>query len=183
MPLESVQLDRLCSRAAIDELLGRYACAVDRGDWALYETCFTEDAVIDYRAAGGIRGSVTEVARWLNRVTWWLSWQHLIANLEITWSEADPNACQVRAMFHNPVSAWWFPVMRPLFYVGGWYNHEMVRGRDGAWRSRCLREEIAFNQAPRVFATLILGMAAGAVLLRAWGDTLRGPWTWPRRIP
>merc|ERR1712050_480115 len=105
------------------------------------------------------------VARWLGRVSSWLSWQHLVGNLEIVWSESDPDACRVRAMFHNPICARWFPFMRPLLSVGGWYHHEMVRDRDGEWRSRHLTEEIAYNQVSSVVTTLLLGVLAGTALL------------------
>ncbi|MGY8803024.1 MAG: nuclear transport factor 2 family protein, partial [bacterium] len=45
----------LLDRREIDDLLIRYATAVDTKDWDLWETCFTEDAFVDYESAGGIK--------------------------------------------------------------------------------------------------------------------------------
>jgi 3-phenylpropionate/cinnamic acid dioxygenase small subunit len=40
-------------RAAITDVLVRYATAIDRRDWPLFGTCFTEDCTSDYGAAIG----------------------------------------------------------------------------------------------------------------------------------
>ena len=45
----------IADRIEIDDLITRYATAVDTKDWDLYRTVFTDDAVIDYTSAGGIR--------------------------------------------------------------------------------------------------------------------------------
>ena len=55
----------IADRIEIDDLITRYATAVDTKDWDLYRTVFTDDAVIDYTSAGGIRGSLGEVVEWL----------------------------------------------------------------------------------------------------------------------
>ena len=49
----------------ITALINRYAQAVDGKDWALYASCFTTDAEIDYSSAGGARGGVAESTAWL----------------------------------------------------------------------------------------------------------------------
>ena len=55
----------LIDRSEIDDLLIRYATAVDTKDWDLWETCFTDDAFVDYESAGGIKGKRPEVRAWL----------------------------------------------------------------------------------------------------------------------
>jgi len=40
-------------RAAITDVLVRYATAIDRRDWDLFRTCFTDDCASDYGAAIG----------------------------------------------------------------------------------------------------------------------------------
>ena len=52
-------------RIEIDDLLTRYASAIDSRDWALLDTVFTHDAHLDYRSAGGVAGEYPEVRRWL----------------------------------------------------------------------------------------------------------------------
>jgi hypothetical protein len=51
----------VADRLAIDDLLTRYTMAVDDGNWDQLDTVFTPDAVIDYRSAGGIRGTRDEI--------------------------------------------------------------------------------------------------------------------------
>ena len=51
----------LADRIAAEDLLTRYATAVDRRDWEQYRSIFTADAEIDYTSAGGIAGTVDEV--------------------------------------------------------------------------------------------------------------------------
>jgi 3-phenylpropionate/cinnamic acid dioxygenase small subunit len=52
-------------REAISDLLIRYATGIDRRDWALFRTCWTDDAEADYGALGHYHGadSLTEVMR------------------------------------------------------------------------------------------------------------------------
>eukprot|EP00929_Paragymnodinium_shiwhaense_P073426 TRINITY_DN37405_c0_g1_i1.p2 TRINITY_DN37405_c0_g1~~TRINITY_DN37405_c0_g1_i1.p2 ORF type:complete len:174 (-),score=32.06 TRINITY_DN37405_c0_g1_i1:25-546(-) len=160
-PVAESQQDQLLTRVAVEELLHKYACAVDRRDWAKYRECFTEDAFIDYTAAGGTKGSLDHVVKWFPKAFFWLgSMQHLVGNVELLGYDG-PNKLRVRAMFHNPICVWWFPFVRPFFSVGGWYNHILRRGADGQWRSEYLAEEIAYNQVYGAVLGL-LGFLTGA---------------------
>jgi hypothetical protein len=119
----------------ISALLYRYARAVDTKDWALYRSVFTDDAVIDYSAAGAIAGARDEVAEWLSQGFSTIPWSmHYITNIE---SDVTGDTARVRAMFYNPMQ---LPGMSEPSYCGGYYHHELVRTPDG-WRSRSLREE------------------------------------------
>jgi hypothetical protein len=51
-----VDAQEIADRLELGELLARYIRAVDGGDWALLDSVFTADAVIDFSATGGIRG-------------------------------------------------------------------------------------------------------------------------------
>ncbi|WP_344364385.1 nuclear transport factor 2 family protein [Streptomyces gobitricini] len=62
---QRVDLATLMDRLAIDELITRYAVAVDDADWAAYRGLFTTDGRADYRDAGGVAGRAGEVADWL----------------------------------------------------------------------------------------------------------------------
>ena len=53
-----MDVQTLADRIEINDLLTRYAHAVDSKDWALYRTVFTNDAHIDYESAGGIKGDL-----------------------------------------------------------------------------------------------------------------------------
>jgi 3-phenylpropionate/cinnamic acid dioxygenase small subunit len=51
----------------IEVVLVRYATAIDRKDWALFRTCFTEDCDADYGAIGTWHG-VEAIAGWMAEV-------------------------------------------------------------------------------------------------------------------
>ena len=56
-------------RVRIQDLLHREARAIDTRDWALWHSCFTEDADIDWRENGAIRGRRDEVGAWFIKVS------------------------------------------------------------------------------------------------------------------
>lgn len=133
-----MDLRELSDRTEINDLLTRYARAVDRKDWDLYREVFTPDAAIDYTSAGGITGDTETQVAWLaEALAQFPATQHMVANVGITFTDAD--SANVEAMFHNPMvmpdsSSW---------VTGGWYHHEVRRTPDG-WRSIALREESAY---------------------------------------
>jgi SnoaL-like domain len=51
-------------RAAVAEVLIRYATGIDRRDWTLFRTCFTEDCDADYGDIGVWRGA-GELTEWM----------------------------------------------------------------------------------------------------------------------
>lgn len=156
---------RLSDREAIRDLITRYARAVDTKDWVRYRTCFTPDARIDYVAAGGIAGSVEEVANWLDSMFFVFSaTQHMVSNFDFQWDAADPTKCHLVAMFHNPCVLSVAPFLQPLFTVGGWYHHDLVRQPDGTWLSTNLSEEIAYNGVVPNLICFVL--VVGYLLLR-----------------
>jgi 3-phenylpropionate/cinnamic acid dioxygenase small subunit len=59
------QLKALVDRAEIENLLVRYAAALDGHDWELLATCFTTDARYRFPHAGDVTGveAITEVCR------------------------------------------------------------------------------------------------------------------------
>ena len=73
----------LADRMAMEDLLTRYATAIDSREWQLLDTVFTDDAHLDYRSAGGVEGSYPEVRRWLAEVLPIFDMtQHLVVNRE-----------------------------------------------------------------------------------------------------
>jgi 3-phenylpropionate/cinnamic acid dioxygenase small subunit len=59
------QLQALVDRAEIENLLARYAAALDGHDWGLLATCFTTDARYRFAHAGDVVGfeAIAEVCR------------------------------------------------------------------------------------------------------------------------
>ncbi|MDR8412606.1 nuclear transport factor 2 family protein [Nonomuraea sp. 3-1Str] len=146
-----MDLRQIADRLEIIDLLGRYARAVDSGQWNLLDDVFTPDAVIDYRSASGIRGTRAEVTAWLSEVlSGWPGRLHLIGSVVIRFDGADLEGRDEAA-----VSAAFTDTLAPsremvaagapgLLRGGGWYHHRMCRTPDG-WRSRELVEEQAWR--------------------------------------
>ncbi len=129
-------------RIAAEDLLTRYATAVDRRDWEQYRSIFTTDAVIDYTSAGGIAGTVDEIVEFLSTsLEMFEMTQHLVSNIDL---EVRGDSATVTAMFNNPMRL----PGGDTWFTGGWYHHDLVRTPDG-WRSRRLREDSAWlDRAP-----------------------------------
>jgi len=125
-------LASLLDRRDIDDVLVRYARVIDGRRWDELGTVFTPDAVLDYRSAGGIRGSLGEVGEWLASVLPFFTWtQHLVLNRAVD-HEPEADTATAHSDFSNPNGAvvdgkpW-------LFVVGGAYHDRLVRTAAG-WR-------------------------------------------------
>ncbi len=120
----------LADRVAMDDLLTRYATAIDTRDWDLLDTVFTDDAQLDYRSAGGIEGSYREVRRWLAEVLPIFDvTQHLVVNRQFV---TDGGGVQASSCFLN-VNRLQVGGEPWLFTVGGQYHDRLV-GPAGGWR-------------------------------------------------
>ncbi|MFF8959926.1 nuclear transport factor 2 family protein [Streptomyces sp. NPDC014894] len=78
---QRVDLATVMDRLAIDELVTRYAVAVDDADWSGYRALFTPEGRVDYRGSGGIEGPAVQAADWLaETLRAFPVRQHLIVN-------------------------------------------------------------------------------------------------------
>jgi hypothetical protein len=133
----------LLDRFAIDDLLTRYAMAVDAADWELLDTVFTPDARIDYTSAGGIAGDRAQIKEWLAlALAAFPIRQHLVGNKAVT---IDGDTAAVRAYFFNPMYLQGPDGTQRYAPGGGYYNHSLVRTSEG-WRSRELVEEEVWRE-------------------------------------
>ncbi len=140
--MSSRTLQAIADRLEIDDLLTRYATAVDTKDWELYATCFTPDAAIDYTSSGGIKGALPEVKAWLAQImpTFPMT-QHLVVNrvISITGDTANCRSC-----LFNPMGLPDEANGLTLFFEGGYYRDKLVRTPDG-WRICERIEESAYT--------------------------------------
>ncbi len=155
--MASMTLEHLIDRQEIDDLLTRYATSVDTKDWDLYETCFTEDAFIDYESAGGIKGKRPEVRAWLEKVmVIFPMTQHVVCNRDMVIFpmtqhvvcnrviEIDGDKATARSVFYNPMALPGEGKAQSLFIDGGYYNDQLVRTADG-WRITERIEESSYS--------------------------------------
>ena len=140
--MEPHELETLADRFAIEDLLTRYAHAVDRHDWDLYRSVFTDDAHIDYTSAGGIAGTLDEAVSFLEAtMPIFEMTQHLISNID---SHIDGDSAKVSAVFNNPMRL----PGGTVWFIGGRYHHEVTR-TDSGWQSyRLVEETLWFDRSP-----------------------------------
>jgi hypothetical protein len=123
-------LAQIADRIEIDDLLTRYATALDDKDWEQWAACFTADAHIDYTAAGGIKGTLAEVKAWLSQVmAGFPMTQHLVTNKAV---QIDGDRATCRSALLNPMGVPDGDGMM-LWIEGGYYHDRLVRTADG-WR-------------------------------------------------
>ena len=115
-------------RAAITEVLTRYATGIDTRDWDLFRTVFTADVDADYGKVGAWRGvdEITDVMTAIHEPCG--ATMHRLTNIVI--AAAGPDRAQART-YVNAI------VMGPDDFGGvsanGFYDDELVRTSDG-WR-------------------------------------------------
>ena len=145
-PPVDAQLRHLLDRLEIDDLLTRYATAVDLRDWDLLDFVFTEDARLDYRSAGGICGAFDDVRRWLSEVLALFGGDPAPGGEPRRRDRPGRQDSPLPLHFQNPNrlvvdgEPW-------LFVVGGCYHDRLVRTPAG-WRIRSRVEETLWWDHP-----------------------------------
>jgi 3-phenylpropionate/cinnamic acid dioxygenase small subunit len=140
--MASMTLQEIADRIEIDDLLTRYATAVDKKDWDLFTACFTPDALIDYTAVGGIKGNLQEVKKWLAEVLpMFPMTQHVVTNKVV---ELRGDTATSRCILFNPMGLPDGKGGMVLFIDGAYYNDELVRTAQG-WRMAKRAVETAYT--------------------------------------
>jgi 3-phenylpropionate/cinnamic acid dioxygenase small subunit len=143
-------LQSIADRLEIEDLLSRYAWALDSKDFDGLDDVFTPDARLDYTSAGGEAGAYPEVKAWLAKVLpHFPAYQHLVTNHQIT---LDGDTATSRSEFYNPMVTAAGDGTRGIFFVGGEYHDRIVRTPVG-WRiaervERSVWTDGAFPAAP-----------------------------------
>jgi 3-phenylpropionate/cinnamic acid dioxygenase small subunit len=124
-------LAALADRLEIEELLTRYAWALDSKDFDRLDDVFTADAHIDYTSSGGVAGAFPEVKAWLVKVlALFPAYQHLVTNKDI---RVDGDRATSRCELYNPMVTTKPDGSRGVFYVGAEYHDQLARTPRG-WR-------------------------------------------------
>ena len=136
-----MHLQELSDRQEIVDLITRYTRAVDTKTFAPVDV-FTDDAVLDYSAAGGPAANPAEALAWVAEMMQVFDrWQHTIGQVSI---ELEGDAATATAYFLNPM------ILREesgerLVEVGGYYHHELRRTPDG-WRSVRMVDDVVWTR-------------------------------------
>ena len=114
-------------RQDISELLVRYATSIDRRDWPLFRTVFTDDCELDYGEIGAWKGvdAVTEFMEKVHALAG--RTMHRLSNIAIT---VDGDQALARTYLDGLMMA---PDNKSAANPIGFYDDEIVRTADG-WR-------------------------------------------------
>ena len=141
MAADDTALARTMDRLAIEELLVRYCTIVDTREFDRFDEIFTQDAVIDYTDSGGIRGALPEIIVWLKTVLVpFVVVQHIVSNFDI---RIEGDHAQSVCYLFNPMGLGSPGGSPTMFFCGGQYRDELVRGRDG-WRIKSRTNELFY---------------------------------------
>lgn len=137
--MNAAALQRLADRIELEDLVIRYANAIDRRDFDALDAVFLPDAHIDYRAMGGIEGDYPAIKAWLPQALGsFPSYMHLVGNFDF---RIDGDAATGRIACFNPMV-----VPDPqggdaeTMFLGLWYVDDYRRTADG-WRIARRSEE------------------------------------------
>ncbi len=137
-------LQEISDRLEINDLLIEYSTAIDQMDFDALDEVFSEDALIDYTAFGGIKGNLEEAKAFLKEtLPLFSATQHMIANSAV---KINGDTATGRTMCHNPMLVKNDDGSENMTYIGLWYIDTFVRTEKG-WRIKERSEEssYAFN--------------------------------------
>jgi hypothetical protein len=140
---------RLEDRQGIAEVAVRYASGIDRRDWALYRSCFTDPCEFDFSSWSGRPAGALAADAWVDAVRRtngsFDATQHLLGNLVLCFDPHDAD----RASYEIELQAQHFFLSDTLAargwdrdtvnwcLLGGHYSNQVVRTTSG-WRiARC----------------------------------------------
>ena len=132
-----LSLQELSDRHEITELIARYSQLLDLRAWDEMDALFTEDAVLDYTATGAICGSWPEHKAFDQRVlTGFAGTQHVMGLPTI---RLEGDRATARTICFNPMVV----DDKKVFFVGLWYDDELVRTSTG-WRFARRVEQLSY---------------------------------------
>lgn len=132
-----LSLQDLSDRLEIQDLLVRYSQLLDRFAFDDMDALFTADAVLDYSQTGAACGSWPEQKAFIaNAFKGFKGTQHLLGlpSISVTGDTATARTICFNPMVVND---------RSVFYVGIWYDDDLVRTAEG-WKFTKRVEELSF---------------------------------------
>jgi hypothetical protein len=148
---EQVQL--LADRAAISDVLHRYATGLDTKNWALYQSVFADEIDMNYSSTDGFEHFTAD--EWVER------WRPMFTGFDVTQHISTNHTFDIRGDEATCVS-----YMRAIHVVannmgedhwtmGGYYTNELVRTGDG-WKLRRVTLTTTWTQGNRQVMALAL---------------------------
>ena len=136
--MTTLEVQDLIDRAAISDVVHAYATGLDRRDWALLRSIFTDSIEMDFQSVG-LRATRVDADEWVRDV------KRLFAGFEATQHTSTNHVHDLRgdeATCTSNMQATHFVAREPndgldsgadCWTIGGYYVNELVRSADG-WK-------------------------------------------------
>lgn len=138
-------LQQLIDRSELEQLVLRYAYAIDERAFERLDAVFTPDAYIDYRAMGGIEGHYPQIRDWLPQALGvFPGYMHFNGNFLF---EIDGDTASGKIACFNPMvlpKADCTAGEGETMFLGLWYLDRYVRTPAG-WRISERREKRSYD--------------------------------------
>ena len=136
-----LSMQEMSDRIEIQDLISRYAHAIDDRDYDALDRIFTPDAVIDYTDLGGSKGTLNETKSFLkDAMPRFPAFQHMSTTTRL---DLDGDKAKARTILFNPMVVDHEGEQR-VFFIGLWYCDDLVRTAEG-WRIALRREEKSWS--------------------------------------
>ncbi|MFQ5697663.1 MAG: nuclear transport factor 2 family protein [Myxococcota bacterium] len=136
-------LQALVDRAAISDVVVRYATGLDRRDWSAFRSVFTDEIEMDFESVGIPAGRVSADA-------WVADARALFAGFDATQHQSSNHVFDLRgdeAICISSMQAEHF-VGEERWTIGGYYTNELVRTA-GGWKIHGLILTVTWQRGNR----------------------------------
>lgn len=130
------------------ETVYRYAAGIDRRDWSLYRSIFTDAVEVDFSSYDGKPPMRCSVDEWLDRIRPLFegldATQHVMTNPRV----AVDGGSAVCEMYVQAIHVLRRDGSQRTFTIGGYYTDRLVR-RDDGWKLSAVRLTVLWSDGDR----------------------------------
>jgi hypothetical protein len=145
---QPLTVEVLLDRAAISDVVNRYATGIDRRSWTLYRSCFADECVFDFVSWSGGEPRHMKADDWVAGVQASLSGfdatQHVSSNHVHEISGDEATCVSYMMALHYIVE----DGKRQMQAIGGYYTNQMRR-QNGEWRIHACKLTVTWEMGDR----------------------------------
>jgi hypothetical protein len=147
--MQDLDLQCLIDRAAISDVVHAYATGLDRRDWALFRSIFSDSIEMDFESVG-LRPAVYDAGEWVRDAArlfaGFEATQHTSSNHvhTVTGDHATCVSNMQATHFIAPEPGDDFDEAKHRWTIGGYYDNSLVRTVDG-WRLAKVRLNVTWQ--------------------------------------
>ncbi|MDB5447165.1 MAG: SnoaL-like domain protein [Phenylobacterium sp.] len=145
---EPLTVETLLARAEVSDVVHRYATGIDRRNWELFRSCFTDRLDLDFTSWSGGEPRTVETDEWAAGVKGALSGfdatQHVSSNHVHQIAGGDATCVSYMMALHHLVD----DGQRLMHAIGGFYTNRLRRGADG-WKIHSCKLTVTWEMGDR----------------------------------